>query len=39
MIILPHIPVFFTGSIVTYVFLLIFAFGLFFSLVRAFVNE
>lgn len=36
MIILPCLPVFFSGGYLTYVFLLVFVFGLFFSIVRSF---
>lgn len=34
MIILPSIPIFFSGGYLTYVFLLMFVFGLFFRLFR-----
>lgn len=34
MIILPVLPVFFTGSYLTYIFLLMFVFGLLFQLMK-----
>lgn len=34
MIVLPCLEVFFTGSYLTYIFLLLFVFGLLFSLIR-----
>lgn len=34
MIVLPCLPVFFTGSYLTYVFLLMFVFGLLFMIIR-----
>lgn len=34
MIILPSLPIFFTGGYLTYVFLLLFVFGLLFRLIR-----
>lgn len=34
MIILPCLPVFFTGGYLTYIFLLMFVFGLLFKIIR-----
>lgn len=34
MIIMPSIPIFFSGGYITYIFLLMFVFGLFFRLFR-----